>query len=316
MNVSNPPAAVHLPGGNDFDDLRIDIAASHELQTEWLRGVERRRPGSSRMRGYLKRKRDAFELRAHLREALVAGGVHHSWFDEFHSYWRDVLHGRPLTVQDFHHLRFHYRRQAQHTGAFDWSSREAHLRNWQEPSNLSATFFFVYRAALAPFRAPAAVLECLRGGTRVLEYGCGIAPVFGIWRDYLAARDVEWVLADLANFPFHYARHVHAGAADFVVIDDFNDPLVGVDGKFDSIIVQDVFEHLDRPRHIAEYLVNKLSPGGAFAFNFEQRSGLGHDTPRAVAERTDTLEFLRQVLGLDSDDAARVGAGDFVVARK
>jgi 2-polyprenyl-3-methyl-5-hydroxy-6-metoxy-1,4-benzoquinol methylase len=312
--VTDAPTAIHLPGGNDFDDLRIDVAASIARQTEWLATVPRRPHASSSLRGLFRQKRDALELRTHLREALVAGGVHHAWFDEFHSYWRNVLGGRPLTIQDFHHLRFHYRRRAQHTQAFDWSSPAAHLANWQEPSNLSATFFFVYRSALEPFRAPAELLGPLRRATRVLEYGCGMAPVYRLWRRYLARRDAEWVLADIANFPFHFARHVYAGEAEFPVIEDFDDPLRDVGGTFDVIVLQEVFEHLDQPRRVAEYLTGRLAPGGVFAFDYEKAEPLGHNTLAAVEQREETLEYLRGALRLDDASAERARAGDFVVA--
>jgi len=312
--VIDAPAAIHLPGGNDFDDMRIDIAASVAAQTEWMRSVPPRRRPASRVRGLIRRKRDAFELRAHLREALVAGGVHHAWFDQFHSYWTRVLRGRALTIQDFHHLRFHYRRRAQHTTVFDWSSREAHLANWQEPSNLSATFFFVYRSALEPFRAPVELLAPLMRATRVLEYGCGVAPIYGIWRHYLGRPDVEWVLADIPNFPFHYARHLYTGEAELPVLEDFDDPLHDVEGRFDLIVLQEVFEHLDEPRRIAEYLVAHLRPGGSFAFNYQKAEPLGHNTPAAVELRDETLDYLRSALGLDDAAAARARASEFVVA--
>lgn len=240
------------------------------------------------------------EWRFGLREALVQAGVRRRWFDEFHDYWRDALGGRPLTVADFHGLRFHYRRRAQHTVGMDWSSAEQHLANWTAPENLSATFQFVYRSALQPVRSKLLARLLPRGG-RVLEYGCSLAPMYRTWRAYYSHIPCRWLLADIPTFPFHFSRHAYARDAetDFHVIRDLEDPLAGVDGSFDLIILQEVFEHLDAPRRIAEYLLERLTPEGLFAFDYmEKHDALGHDTPAGVDERTETLEYLATQLEL------------------
>ena len=36
------PTAIHLDGGNYFDDMRINIQAAHEQQDEWLKQVQKR----------------------------------------------------------------------------------------------------------------------------------------------------------------------------------------------------------------------------------------------------------------------------------
>jgi hypothetical protein len=70
------------------------------------------------------------------------------------------------------------------------------------------------------------------------------------------------VLADIPGFSFHFARHAlgREAEAELPVIEDFDNPLAAVEGEFDLIIVQTVFEHLDSPRLIAEYLLDRLKP--------------------------------------------------------
>jgi SAM-dependent methyltransferase len=124
--------------------------------------------------------------------------------------------------------------------------------------------------------------------------------MYRTWRSYLSHVRTNWVLADIANFPFHYSRHTYAGdaAASFCLIgeDLFDDPLRQVDGGFDMIIIHEVFEHLHKPRHLAEYLLRRLKPGGLFFFDYMRSDATGHDTPAGLAERTKTLEYLAKEL--------------------
>lgn len=290
-------AGVHLPGGNRLDDLRLDVAASHERQdraagTAVRRPVRRRRLASRADLASV-----AVERRLGVRDAVVAAGLHHDWFDAFRRYWEECLGGRPLTLMDFHHLRFHYRRLAQHPEALSWGSPELHLANWQTPDNLSATFLFVYRQALAPVRSRA-LLRLLRPGMRVLEFGCGIAPMYATWRRFASHVPARWTLCDLPNFPFHYARYLYAGdeQAELVVARDVAEPLRDLDGPFDLVIVQEVLEHLDRPRSLAEELLERLAPGGLFWFDYARTEATGHDTPAGLEERLPTLRFLAERL--------------------
>ena len=76
----------------------------------------------------------------------------------------------------------------------------------------------------------------------------------------------------------------------------FDDPLRNVHGKFDIIIVQEVFEHLHAPLHIAEYLIERLKVGGLLSFDYALTKGFGYDTPISIEQRHDTLKFLEKHL--------------------
>ena len=78
-------AAVHLPGGNFFDDLRIDVAKSHETLAA-LHSEKRadRRPFVWNRLRFLA---NGVLQKCKLQEVLATTGLRRSWFDEFHDYW-------------------------------------------------------------------------------------------------------------------------------------------------------------------------------------------------------------------------------------
>lgn len=121
-------AAVHLPGGNFFDDLRIDIAKSHE--TLAALHSEKRSDRGLVFWNKLRFLANGALQKFHMQEVLVTSGVRRKWFDEFHDYWDSVLSGRPLTVMDFFMLAHDYRKRQQHTRELNWSSAEQHVQNW------------------------------------------------------------------------------------------------------------------------------------------------------------------------------------------
>lgn len=201
---------------------------------------------------------------------------------------------------DFHNLRFQYRRRAQTTATLPWPDAFAHLANWQAAPNIFQTFDNVYRTALHPMWGGLPLPHFVRDRFKVLEYGCGNAPMYRTWRTFFNSTPASWTLADIPAFAFHFARHTLGSDAEaaFVVIKDFNDPLATVDDQFDLIIVQTVFEHLDEPRRVAEYLLDRLKPGGFFWFDYIRTSATGLDTPTASSQRRVTLEYLADRLSI------------------
>lgn len=288
---------MHLADGNFFDDIRLDLPASYAAQDEWLRTLPRVSARTSRARTAVRRAAHRAEP-YRLREALVNAGIARSWFEEFRDYWEHVIDGRPLTVMDFHNLRFNYRRRAQSFETLAWTDRDAHLAHWQTAPNLFQTFDSVYRTALHPMWGGDVLVDLLSRDFRVLEYGCGIAPMYRTWRRFLSTTPSQWVLADIPGFSFHFTRHAlgRDAEAELAVVKDFDNPLGAVVGEFDLIIVQAVFEHLDSPRQIADYLLDRVRPGGLFWFDYIRSKGTGLDTPAGLSERRATLEYLAEQL--------------------
>jgi SAM-dependent methyltransferase len=303
--MDSPPLAIHLPDGNRFTDLRLDIAASIAAQEPWLTQVPKRSVRRSLLANYTHLAAYVALRRLGFWEPAVNVGLIRDWFDEFSDYWSKSLGGRHLTVLDFHQIRFLFRKRFARLTDFSWNSTDQHLANWQLPENIHATFHFLYREALEPVRSRE-LLTHLRSGMRVLEYGCSLAPMYRTWRSFLSHVRAEWVLADIPNFPFHYSRHTYArdAEASFCLIAEelFDDPLRHVEGDFDIIIIHEVFEHLHKPRHLAEYLLRRLRPGGLFYFDYVHSDATGHDTPAGLADRIKTLQFLEQHLGIIAGD--------------
>ena len=49
---------------------------------------------------------------------------------------------------------------------------------------------------------------------------------------------------------------------------DFADPLKSISYNFDAVILHNVFEHLDHPRKIIEYLTKRINKNGIIFFDY------------------------------------------------
>ncbi len=293
---------MHQEGGNNFDRMLIELEPSLEAQEEWLSRVGKHPLRSDgRLGSRLRLKLLSWLIRLNLHQPAVMTGLSRGWFDEFQDYWINCLGGHPLTVMDFHQLYFSYRTRSlfKSEQRLDWESPSRHIANWQEPNNLSLLFHYVNKYALRPVWE-AELDRLLQPGFRVLEFGCGLAPLYRTYRRFFSHIPCEWCLTDIPIITFHFDRYTYGRerGTSFISItaDRMDDPLRGVETEFDLIIVLDVFEHLSRPRLIAEKLLARLKPGGMFYFNYINSEGLGLDTAAGREERLITLEYLAQHL--------------------
>lgn len=310
-------AASHFPGGNRFDDMRIDIAESHRRIDTLPRAA--RSIARSRLHNAAALFIARVTIRLRIRELLVVNGVIRGWLDDFRRYWTHQLGGRTITTLDFFMLLFDYRKRQQQTRTLEWNSPTQHLNNWQDPRQIYATLHHARKLALQP-TTPAALWQQIRPGMQILEYGCSLAPFYYSYRAFFSHRRCTWTLADIPNFPFHYAKYLYRNDADtsFVTINDsdFTNPL-GDRRDFDVIILTTVLEHLDDPLLIVDYLLARLRPGGLLAFDYIKSDALGLDHPRALADREACLQrILAQttiVHGQMNDLSQSV---DFCIVRK
>lgn len=292
-------ASPWLPGGNGYDDMRIDLVAAYALQDLRSATVITKSASSCWLVCKLSFCWAALLQKAKISEPLAMSGFSHRWFDGFEEYWRAVLGGRPLCLADFHALRHSYRVKVQKGYDYEWDTSQKHLENWQLPHNIYSTFSYVYKAAIRPISAYK-VFRYLQGDMRVLEYGCSLAPFYRNWRSYFSYIRSTWTLMDIANFPFHYARYLYMGddaveSMPVISPNNFDAPIAaGV--IYDFIIVTTVFEHLHRPLTVARHLVDHLAPGGFFVFDYVLSQADELDTPGGLAERLSTLKFLSESL--------------------
>lgn len=314
-------AAVHQGDGNFFDQIRIDVSASHarlDQHPSAKRSVRKSRIGNT-----LRLLVAGLLIGLRLREPLVMSGLSRRWFDDFTTYWRDILGGRPIpTVSDFNGLLHEYRKRQQHVGELKWGDAAQHVANWQDPDAIYLTFHNARRLALHPI-VGLRLWRLVQRGSRVLEYGCSLAPYYYSYRLYFSHLNCSFVLADIPNFPFHYAKHLyrHDAEVEYATIDaeKFREPLASLEGgaRFDVIIVTTVFEHLDDPPFAARYLLDRLKPNGLLVFDYIKSEGHGLDHPNALRTRQATLSTIlaeTEVVDGDVDDLDEsIG---FCIARK
>ncbi|MFH1070344.1 MAG: methyltransferase domain-containing protein [Candidatus Glassbacteria bacterium] len=144
----------------------------------------------------------------------------------------------------------------------------------------------------------------MKPGSRVLEYGCGLAPMYRTWRRYFGHISTKWVLADIPNFTMTFLQHCYSSdpAIESIHIigpEIFGDPLSGVTGEFDLIILQEVLEHVKDPLFVLEYLSKRLTKTGRLNFDFAVSSGLALDRPQSSEIRNSTLRWIDDYLELD-----------------
>lgn len=285
--------ASHFEGGNYFDDMRIDISKSHynfENLPRTLKSIKQ-----SKLRNYAKLFLTRFCIKLGIHELLVTNGVRKKWLNDFIYYWSHILNGRPFwNTLDFFMLLHDYRKQQQQTSQLEWHDAAQHLANWQHPSHIYATLHSVRNLAIHPI-VNLHPLKKLSKGARILEYGCSLAPYYACYREFYSHLNCQWVLGDIPNYPFHYAKYLYRNDAevDFITInsEDFSNPL-GETGTFDVIILTTVLEHLDKPLYISKYLLDRLRTGGLFVFDYIKSDGVGLDHPNALITREACIKHI------------------------
>jgi 2-polyprenyl-3-methyl-5-hydroxy-6-metoxy-1,4-benzoquinol methylase len=294
MSVSDQQVmASHLEGGNYFDDMRINISESHHRFDNLPKTTQSIKQSKYRNLAKLSFIRLCIKFGFH--EFLVVNGIRRRWLDDFRNYWSNVLNGRPFwNTLDFFMLLHDYRKRQQQTSQLEWDDATQHLANWQHPNQIYTTLHSVRNLAIHPI-VNLHPFKKMPPKARILEYGCSLAPYYACYRDFFSHLNCRWVLGDIPNYPFHYAKYLYRNDAEveFVTInaEDFSHPL-GDTGEFDVIILTTVLEHLDDPLFISEYLLNRLKPGGLFVFDYIKSDGKGLDHPNALKTREDCIEII------------------------
>lgn len=289
--------------------MRIDLRQAYAEQDEALSGRQRQSVRRSAAFNYMRLAMYVALRRAHLHEMLVANGVIRNWFDAFSSYWSDVLGGRPITVMDCHALRFHYRMKAQSLAELSWGDAEAHVSNWQDPNGLTFVQQLLYRQALNPVRYRG-LWRLLRPGMRGLgiwlRAGANVCHMAGLSeppaRPVDAGRYSEFSVSLCPPRLWRRRR----GRACHRVSRAIERPAGRRSDTFDIVFLQEVFEHLHDPLHIAGYLLDRIVPGGLFVFDYIRSDATGLDTPAGLEKRA-TLDLLANRLEIVDGQLHRDG---------
>lgn len=224
----------------------------------------------------------------HVHERLLYANLILDWFYEFREYWCGYLGNRPISVQDFHALRHDYRKRFQDVA---FSLEGPDLKTWQEKENIYSVFGSVWGHAFSDVIAYK-YAKHLRKGDKVLEYGCGIAPVTYSFLRYYPNKAAGYTIADIPTHTFHYAKwRFGTDSRVNTVRLNFEEPYIRA-GMYDVIFCLNVFEHLPAPLLTAENLVRQLNQEGVLIWNYIESDGEGLDTKAGVSQRASVVEFI------------------------
>jgi SAM-dependent methyltransferase len=312
---------------NLYDDFQPDIASLLKQQDAKLPAADllaRSGDGlgplgalSSRVRLYAL----GALVKLGLHRRLVYANLRLAWFEEFQRYWVDELGNRPIHPHDFYFLAGVYRQRLQtihfeHIEDAALASDDKHLEAWRDPRIVHHLFAHTFRLALSPLRVHPFIRWVPRGG-RVVEYGCGAAPILTALARHYRHLDLQLVGADIPHLLFHYARwkfREERFVSMVPIAPDHDAPLAG---SFDTVFCLETFEHLPRPIPVLQHFHQVLKPGGHLVFDYIRSSATGLDTAAALRDRIPALEFVLRHFHIVNGDARLDGSHvSACVARK
>src|SRR5882672_10536400 len=256
-----------------------------------------------------------------LHRRLVYANLALGWFYEFQRYWVEELGNRPIHPHDFYFLSGVYRQRLQtihfeHIENAALASDDKHLEAWRDPRVVHHLFAHTFRLALSPLRVHPFIRWIPRRG-RVVEYGCGAAPVLTALARHYRHLDLQLVGADIPHLLFHYARWKFRGDRFVSMVPIVPNDDTPLPGEYDTIFCLETFEHLPRPVAVVEHLYRALKPGGCLVFDYVRSDGTGLDTAAALRDRVPALELILKrfdiLQGRVTTDGVHV---DATVARK
>lgn len=284
--------AKHKRNGNYFDNIIIDINESHYEIDKYKPNKETYK--SSFLFSKISFFITALLMKTKLQNFLVINGIKKEWFNDFNSYWINVINGRPLQVLDFFLLLHDYRKRQQYTESLSWTDSNQHVINWQNPNQIYAIFHNIRKLAISPI-VGYKLWNLVKKNSNILEYGCSCAPYYNCYNKFFSYLNCNWILADIPNFPFHYSKF-HYGKYTNCKLHTinpniFHDPL-GKKDCYDVIILTTVLEHLDDPVFVSNYLLDRLNTNGLLVFDYVLSEGTGLDTPNALLKREECLKLI------------------------
>ncbi len=291
--------------GNRFEQMDVDIEACHDRIAEDTDLYSRMEHYCGPLERYLAKK--------NLYRKLIDSGMVRGWFKEFLEYWTKVLNGRPLYLHDFFFLYHYYQMKFWKLDIPKGADDKLFLQYWQRPENIYLTFHFAYRFGAEPF----SYLEMktyLKRNSRILEYGCGVAPVTtSMIKSRL--RDYEYTVADIRNFPYHYAKYrLKQHHVNFVDLVPFERPVFNV--EFDVVLLRTVIEHLPNPVEVIQWLTEALRPQGYLIFDYIHTTGMAMDTYEAAEQRRHVLDFIKERYKILSGELKYDASMGTTIARK
>lgn len=223
-----------------------------------------------------------------LTRRLVQSRLDLRWFDEFSRYWTEELGQRRIQPHEFEWLHAELRQLFRSMTV----SEDGFLDAWQDPRTLYTLFHYVYKHACDPIpmgRLPLYVPK----GSRVLEYGCGLAPVTSCLRSYFGHRKLQVVCADIPTLLLSYAGWRFRDDR-WIGIQPLDPDEPRLEGTFDVCFLIEVLEHVPDPVVTLSEVTDHLAPGGTLVFDYIESEGTGMDFPASPDARRRALDFLEE----------------------
>ncbi len=274
---------------NKFDNLSININELFDNNTHINKNISH----TNFLLKFFKRYFLAFLLFSKTYEIFINSGIFLRWFNEFKFYWTKVLKGRPLYFHDFHFLLGIYRQKFQKVTTPENSTEKEFLDSWQNKDTIYQLFSAVRRFSYEP-------LHCykfekfIKNGDKLLEYGCGIAPITYSLKNYSLKKNLQLNIADIRQINSHFARWRLSSDVNFIEIEPYKNPLMGFEENFDVVFLITVMEHLPDPLETVKNIHRSIRKGGYLLFDYILSDGEAQDTAEAVKQRKEVLRFIEQ----------------------
>jgi 2-polyprenyl-3-methyl-5-hydroxy-6-metoxy-1,4-benzoquinol methylase len=271
---------------NQFDHMPLNVDELFRESTD----VRKVRP-YPKWRRLLQRYTVALLMIVGLYSRLVDAGFVRAWFREFQEYWLEIHNGRPLYLSDFFFLLGIYRQRFQSVETPNNATSQEFLRSWQGPESWYQLFGAVRRFSHEP-------LHCyhfekwINKGDRVLEYGCGLAPVAYSLSRCGRVADLAIDIADIKQINSHFARWRLGSQVKFIEIELYQNPISGK--TYDVILLITVMEHLPNSLETVGHLLDSLEPGGVLIFDYISSDGDGQDTMESIESREAVLNLIEK----------------------
>jgi len=233
-----------------------------------------------------------FLLKINIYQRLIFGNMIFGWLEKFQIFWSKYLHGRPIDIYDFHYLRTLYRSRFQNVKHTDENDKNKFLNAWQDPINLYFLLSEVWSMAKRADLNFYSFLRYIPKKGRILEYGCGLAPLTQGLLRYQSHRKLEYHIADIMQINFMYALYSVGQYKNVkhILLDPFENQLKK--DQYDAVTCLAVFEHLPNPLSVIQNLYESLKKGGVLIFDYIKGSGEGLDTRKAVEDRIQVLDYM------------------------
>ena len=216
-----------------------------------------------------------------------------NWFQEFRNFWSEIMDGRPLDIIDFHFLRLSYRNKFQNVKHFNEPDNIDFLTAWHSNENMYLLFGSIWKYAKSAYLNFLAFYFELPKKGKILEYGCGIAPITTGILKYFPSKKYAFEICDILQINFLYAIYNLSNRQNvkYHIMSPYNNLIDK--NNYSVIICQTVLEHIPNPLEVVKSFYDGLEDEGILVFDYIKGDGSGLDSKKSVEEREKTLKFIK-----------------------